>query len=82
MRYLVVMFIKDYVPKGAVIKTRGLYAGIYGQFPIQCQDLGFTNSVPMEPKWKNGIRWGLRDAKDQGLIKHVGLPRSGEWERL
>jgi len=82
MRYLVVMFIKDFVPKGAVIKTQGLYAGIYARFPKECQDLGFTNSAPIEPKWKNGIRWGLRDAKDQGLIKHIGLPKSGEWQRL
>jgi len=82
MRYLVVKFIKDYVSKGTVIKTQGLYTGIYTQLPTECQGLGFTNSAPIEPKWKNGIRWGLRDAKDQGLIKHVGLPKSGEWQRL
>jgi hypothetical protein len=76
------MFIKDYVPKETVIRTQDLYAGIYKQFQKQCQDLGFTNSAPIEPKWKNGIRWGLRDARDQGLIKHVGLPKSGEWRRL
>jgi hypothetical protein len=82
MRYLVVLFIREHVPNGTVIKTQGLYAGIYSQFPKECQDLGFTDSAPIEPKWKNGIRWGLRDAKAQGLIKHVGLPRSGEWKRL
>jgi hypothetical protein len=56
--------------------------GVYSQFPKECQDLGFTNGGPIEPKWKNQIRWGLRDAKDKKLIKHVGLPKSGEWQRL
>lgn len=82
MRYLVVWFIKDYVPKGMVIKTHALYASIYAQFPQECEKLGLTNSGPIEPKWKNQIRWGLRDAKEQKLIKHVGLPKSGEWQRI
>jgi len=78
----VVAFINGYVPKGKVIKTRGLYSSIYAQFPQECVKLGLTNSGPIEPKWKNQIRWGLRDAKEQRLIKHVGLPRSGEWQRI
>jgi hypothetical protein len=82
MRYLVVWFIKDYVPKGMVIKTHALYGSIYAQFPKECEKLGLTDSGPIEPKWKNQIRWGLRDAKDQKLIKHVGLPKSGEWQRI
>jgi hypothetical protein len=82
MRYLVILFIRDHVPKGTVIRTQGLYAGIYSQFPKECQNLGLTNSGPIEPKWKNQIRWGLRDAKDQKLIKHIGLPKSGEWQRV
>ena len=81
MRYLVVMLIKA-APKGTVIRTRGLYAGIFAKYPKECRDLGFTDSDPIEPKWKNGIRFGLRDAQDQGLIKHIGLPKSGEWQRL
>jgi hypothetical protein len=44
--------------------------------------MGVTSSGPVEAKWKNDIRWGLRDAQDQGLIKHVGTPKSGEWQRL
>ena len=64
MRKLVVLFIRDHVPKGIVIRFQGLYAGTFGQFPKECRDLGFTDSAPIEPKWKNGIRWGLRDAKD------------------
>ena len=82
MRYLVVLFIKEHVAKGAVIKLDGLYKSIYAQFPKQCHDLGLTSSGPVEPKWKNQIRWGLRDAKTQGLIKHVGAPKSGDWQRI
>lgn len=84
MRYLVLWFIKDYCPKGTIIRTRGLYAKIYNQFPKECQQMGFTNSYPIEPKWKNDIRLGLLDARVQGLIKHIGPPRSrsGEWQRL
>jgi len=82
IRDLVLLYIRDHVSKGTVIRTQGLYADIYRLFPTVCQGLGFTNSAPIEPKWKNGIRYGLRDAQDQGLIKHVGLQRSGEWQRL
>jgi len=82
MRYLVVLFIKDHVLKGTVIKTHGLYKSIYDALPAECEKLGLTDSGPIEPKWKNQIRWGLRDAKTQGLIKHIGLPKSGEWQRL
>jgi hypothetical protein len=82
MRYLVLLFIKDYGPKGTIIRTQDLYASNYGQFPKECHDLGFTNSAPIEPKWKHGIRWGLQDAKDLKLINHLGLPKSGEWQRL
>ena len=82
MRALVLLFIKDYAPRGTIIRTQGLYVSIYSQFPKECQGLGLTNSGPIEPKSKNQIRWGLRDAKDQKLIKHIGLPKSGEWQRL
>jgi len=50
MRYLVVWFIKDYVPRGMVIKTHALYGSIYAQFPKECEKLGLTNSGPIEPK--------------------------------
>jgi hypothetical protein len=82
MRYLVLLFIRDHVAKGAVIRTQGVYASIYSQFPEGCQDLGLTDSGPIEPKWKHQIRRGLQDAQDKKLIKHIGLPKSGEWQRL
>jgi len=53
MRYLVVWFIKDYVPEGMVIKTHALYGSIYARFPKECEKLGLTNSGPIEPTWKN-----------------------------
>jgi hypothetical protein len=82
MRDLVLLFIRDHLSKGNVITTQDLYKRIHSLFPKVCQDLGFTNSAPIEPQWKNGIRRGLQDARDKGLIKHIGLPKSGEWQRL
>jgi hypothetical protein len=82
MRHLVLWLIKEHIPKGTVIRTDQLYTAVYNQFPKECQVMGLTNSWPIEPKWKNDIRYGLRDAKDQGLIKHIGTPKSREWQRL
>jgi predicted NAD-dependent protein-ADP-ribosyltransferase YbiA (DUF1768 family) len=70
------------MPKGQPIETAKLYSVIYNTFPKECKSLGFTNSKPVEQKWKNQIRFGLRDAKDQGLIKHIGTPKSGQWQVL
>jgi hypothetical protein len=81
MRPLVVLLIIG-MPKGQKIETGKLYSVIYANFPAECRSLGFTDSKPVEPKWKNQIRFGLRDARDRGLIKHIGTPKSGEWERL
>jgi hypothetical protein len=82
MTHLVVAFIQDYVPKGTTIQLKKLYASLYSQFPDQCRTLGFTNSAPIEPKWKNEIRYGLWEARKLGLIKHVGTQKSGEWHRI
>jgi hypothetical protein len=60
----------------------GIYTAIYNHFPKECQVMGLTSSGPIEPKWKNDIQCGLRDAQDQGLVKHIGSPKSGEWQRL
>jgi hypothetical protein len=70
------------VPKGQVIQLQELYSGIYSQFPKECQQLGFTANQRIEAKWKNEIRFGLRLAVNQELIKHVGTPKSGEWQRI
>jgi hypothetical protein len=70
------------MPKGQKIETGKLYWVVYKHFPAECQVLGLSESGSIEPKWKNQIRWGLRDAYDRGLIKHVGTPKSGEWLRL
>lgn len=81
MRELVLLLITQ-LPKGHKIETAKLYSVIYKTFPIECQGLGFTDSRPVEQNWKKQIRFGLRDAQDRGLIKHVGTPKSGEWQRL
>jgi hypothetical protein len=81
MRQFVLLFITQ-MPKGQKIETGKLYWVVYKHFPAECQVLGLTESGSIEPKWKNQIRWGLRDAQDRGLIKHVGTPKSGEWLRL
>jgi hypothetical protein len=81
VRKLVVKLIKK-IQKGAIIGTHRLYSVIYAEFPTECQLFGFTGSKPIEPKFKNLIRFGLRDARDQGLIKHIGTPKSCLWERV
>jgi len=81
MKPLVVLLITK-MPKGQKIDLQKLYSVIYKTFPRECQSLGFTDSHPIELKWKNQIRYGLWEARKQGLIKHVGTPNSGEWQRL
>jgi len=81
MRPLVVLLITQ-MPKRPKIETGKLYSVIYAKFPAECRSLGFTDSYPIEEKWKNQVRYGLWDARDRGLIKHVGTPKSGQWERL
>jgi hypothetical protein len=81
MKNLVVAYIQT-LHKGETVRIQGLYSGIYSVFPEACQRLGFTSSKPIEEKWKNEIRFGLWEARKQGLIKHVGTPKSGLWQRI
>ena len=81
MRQLVLYSLPQ-MPKGQKIETGKLYWVVYKHFPAECQVLGLSESGSIEPKWKNQIRWGLREAQDKGLIKHGGTPKSGEWPRL
>ncbi len=81
MRYLVVEAIKR-LDKGKIIKVADLYSTVYSLYPQQCEQLGFTPTSPVEEKWKKDIRFGLQDAQKQGLIKHLGPPKSGIWERI
>ncbi len=80
MKHLVVLYAKS-LDKGEVIRLQALYSGLYLQFREQCEQLGFTSSKP-EQKWKNLIRYGLWEARKQGLIKHVGSQKSGQWQRI
>ena len=80
MKELVVCYAK-LVEKGAVINLRELYSALYRKFPSQCDKLGFYPSDSQE-KWQILIRYGLWEARKQGLIKHVGSQRSGLWQRI
>ncbi len=80
LRYLFVESIKiGKLPKGTVIDLRRVQSAMYSQWPRECEDLGFTSSKPIEEKFKKDIRWGLQDAKNLGLLEHVGSPKSGLW---
>jgi hypothetical protein len=83
MKFLVVLYF-EMVQKGVTVKLEQLYSGIYShpQLREACERLGFTSSKPIEEKWKNEIRYGVWEARKQGLIKHVGTQRSGEWQRI
>lgn len=78
MRYLVLAYIER-LKGGTVIRLSDLYSGIYRALPDACEKLGYTAQTPVEEKWKNQIRWGLRDAKDRKLV--VNLAR-GLYKRI
>jgi hypothetical protein len=81
VRHLIVEILGT-VPKGQVVHLQELYSRIYGKFPKECRQLGITGKQRMEPTWKNEIRRGLHLAINRGLIKHVGTPKSREWQRI
>ena len=45
------------------------------------QECALRGDLPNEPRYKNDIRWAIRFARDSGYLRHVGTPRSGEWQR-
>jgi hypothetical protein len=65
------------IEKGKTIETRRVQSAMYSQFPDECERLEFTASKPIEEKWRKDIRFALQDAKNRGLIEHVGSPKSG-----
>jgi hypothetical protein len=81
MRHLVVLYVTR-MRKGQVVKVQDLYSLVFKFFTVECHSLGFTDSHPIEPKWKNEVRYGLWEARKKSLIKHVGTPKSGRWRRL
>jgi hypothetical protein len=81
MRHRVVDILRM-VPKGQVIQLQKLYSDVHKKFPMECHQLGIMGEQREEPKWKNQIRQGLHLAESRGLIKHVGTPKSGEWQRI
>ena len=81
MRYLIVEFVRK-MGRGETLQVRNLQSRVYKQFPNECERLGFTKGKHIEEKWRKDIRWGLQDAKHQGLIEHVGSAKSGLWKRI
>jgi len=81
LRNLVVELIRK-IDKGKTIETRRIQSAICSKFPDDCERLGLTPTAPVEEKWRKDIRFALQDAKSQGLIKHIGLPKSGLWQRI
>jgi len=68
--------------RGQLLQIRDLQSRVYGMFPDKCDQLGVTASAPVEPKWRKDLRWALQDAKHRGLMRRVGSPKSGLWERI
>jgi hypothetical protein len=51
------------------------------KFLQMLREVTSRGDLPNEKRYKNDIRWAIRDAKDRSLIRHHGTPRSGEWRR-
>jgi hypothetical protein len=49
---------------------------------IELQKCAERGDLPNEPRWKNDIRWAICHARNAGMVKHVGTPKSGEWLRI
>ena len=92
-----VLYAIQQMPGGTKIVLQDLYARIKeflssGDLPNEpkhiidiCQaakECSLRGDLPSEPRYKNDIRWAIRDAKDRGLIKHIGTPKSGAWQRI
>ena len=80
MRHLIVAYILG-VARVQVVHLDKLYSDIRSRFPKECRELGYTGQQRVELTWKNEVRRGLHLAVNRKLIKHVGTPKSGEWQR-
>lgn len=63
--------------KGERIFLRDLYKWVKDNFPDYC---ALRGKLASEPTYKNDVRWGIRDAKDRGLIKST--TNRGEYLRI
>ena len=45
----VLLFITDHVPKGTVIRTRGIYTAIYDRYPKECQQMAVPSAISFDP---------------------------------
>lgn len=81
VRHQTLLHIKS-LRKGQPIHLQDVYSYIYTRFRTECDDLGCRGKQRREPKWQNQVRQGFHLAEYRGLIKHVGRPKSGEWQRI
>jgi hypothetical protein len=71
--------------KAKELLARGAPSGEAANIMALCTELrkcAERGDLPNEPRWKNDIRWAIRHARDAGIVRHVGTPRSGEWLRI
>ena len=84
------------MPTGTMIRLHELYKNVKdfltsGGLPSAPDYLRYVSDalracaergdLPNELRYKNDIRWAIRDAQNAGILKHVGTPKSGEWLR-
>lgn len=81
MRHQTLLHIKS-LREGQPIHLQDVYSYIYTRFRTECDDLGCMGKQRTEPKWQNQVRQEFHLAEYRGLIKHVGRPKSGEWQRI
>ncbi len=71
--------------KAKDLLARGAPPGAPANVIALCNELrkcAERGDLPNEPRWKNDIRWAIRHARNAGIVKHVGTPKSGEWLRI
>ena len=69
-------------PKGTVFHLYDLYKYLETTFPEECESAGVTVSDG-KPHYESDARYGIRDCKDRGIIKHTrkGRWKEGFWQR-
>jgi len=89
----VILALIEQMPVGTLFRVQDLYQKARNVFLLQGNGLDDEGTIlleqvkqsanrgdlPNEPRYKNDVRWAIRHAKDLGLIKHHGTPKSGEW---
>ena len=96
LQTIVLLYIKS-LPSGTMLTVESLYATFRNLLQSSAgpespdwmqkvleamREAANRGDLPNEPRYKNDIRWAIRFAKEGGLIRHHGTPKSGEWRRV